>query len=66
MNRDDFGGTDRGPSSTADPPYPRVYRYTAGKCSLLYLFAAILTALGACALQAARMRAAPTIAMPPA
>lgn len=47
MDRDDFGGTYRGPSSTADSRYPRVYRYTAGKRFCLYLFAAILAALGA-------------------
>lgn len=47
MDRDDFGGTYRGPSSTADSPYPRVYRYTAGKRFFLYLFAAVLAAFGA-------------------
>ncbi|MFC5437174.1 hypothetical protein ACFPME_11440 [Rhodanobacter umsongensis] len=47
MDRDASGGTYRGPSSTPASPYPRAYRYTAGRRFSLYLFAAILAAIGA-------------------
>jgi hypothetical protein len=46
MDRDDFGGAYRGPS-TAASQYPRVYRYTAGRRFFLYSLAAILAAIGA-------------------
>jgi len=47
MDRDDFGGSYRGSSSTADSQYPRVYRYAVGRRVFLYFFAAILAAIGA-------------------